>query len=152
MRYDITHIECEPPIQRKLPKKDIWELVEDWECKIHTKHNGILIYTIKAGYWWDLASVPRPLRGMVDNGSHEYAILVSTLIHDVNYDTHLLKQKDADKLLYEMLKWYKTSCWKPAMYYIAVYAFGKFAYNAFDPKQMEIDLTLCHLNWNKIKQ
>lgn len=135
------------PALRKLPKRDHWEYAEDWDCVIHTEDEGVISIRIKKGYWSDLASVPRPLRGAFDNGSGEFGVLIASQVHDLLYSTHYLSKDFADTLFHDILRHYGMNRLKAWLYYQAVHLFGDDAWEVLSDDEMEKDRKLCSLHW-----
>lgn len=143
----IRSIDCEPPILRKVPKKNYWEYAANWAVRIRTAKDGMITLTIQVGYWTDLASVPKALRGMFDNGSAEYGVLVASQIHDALYSTHYLSKELSDEIFYRALKYYKMNCAKAWLYYKAVSWFGDSAWEYHDETLAERDRELIRILW-----
>ena len=136
------------PHQKKVKgKNNNWVIVKDWTCTIHTDV-GVIRFKIKKDYWYDLASVPKILRSIIDNGSGDGRVLIAALIHDALYDTHLFTRNLSDIIFYQLLL--AQGVFKPLAYtyYKAVDICGEKPYNTFDPEQMKIDKTLISVTWD----
>lgn len=145
---NITTIDViKAPALRKLPKRDHWEYAEDWSCAIYTRDEGVINIRIKKGYWTDLASVPRPLRGTFDNGSGEFGVLIASQVHDMMYATHWTSKDFADALFYDILRRYGMNRVKAWCYYKAVSWFGDSAWDVLSDEEMEKDRKLCSYKW-----
>lgn len=142
----IVKVETKAPALRKLPEGNRWEYAELWSCRIHLKGEGVLAVRIAPGYWTDLASVPKALRGAFDNGSGDYAVLVASQVHDMLYSTHYLSKDFSDELFRLLLRFYKMSALKAWLYYEAVALFGRSAWEASD-LDLNADRALCALDW-----
>lgn len=142
----IERIETKAPALRKLPKTGFWEYAELWSCKVFLRGEGVLVFRIAPGYWTDLASVPKALRGAFDNGSGDFGVLIASQLHDMLYATHYLSKDFADTLFRLVLRKYKMSAWKSWLYYEAVALFGDSAWEASD-LDLNADRALCALDW-----
>ena len=142
----IVKVETKAPALRKLPEGNRWEYAELWSCRIHLKGEGVLAVRIAPGYWTDLASVPKALRGAFDNGSGDYAVLVASQVHDMLYSTHYLSKDFSDELFRLLLRFYKMSALNAWLYYEAVALFGRSAWEASD-LDLNADRALCALDW-----
>lgn len=142
----ISKVETKAPALRKLPDGNRWEYAELWSCRIHLKGEGVLAVRIAPGYWTDLASVPKALRGAFDNGSGDYGVLVASQVHDMLYSTHYLSKDFADELFRLLLRFYGMGCWKAWLYFEAVALFGRSAWERSDIELNE-DRDLCGLEW-----
>lgn len=142
----IVDIITESPVLRKLKKPNNWEYAAKWECHVRLSGDGWLHFTINPGYWTDLASVPKALRGAFDNGSGEYGVLIASQLHDMLYATHYMSKNFADELFHKVLRYYGMNRIKAWLYYQAVHLFGDDAWEAADD-DMYIDRGLCKLMW-----
>ena len=142
----IVKVETKAPALRKLPKRNVWEYAELWSCRIHLKGEGVLQVRIAPGYWTDLASVPKALRGAFDNGSGDFGVLIASQVHDMLYSTHYLSKDFADELFRLLLRFYGVGYWKAWLYYEAVALFGRSAWEASD-LDLNADRALCSLDW-----
>lgn len=143
----IDKVETTAPVLRKLPKKDNWEYAELWSCRIHLKGEGVLQVRIAPGYWTDLASVPKALRGAFDNGSGEFRVLVASQLHDMLYSTHYMSKEFADGLFHAVLRHYGMGSVKAWLYFQAVHLFGDKAWETISDAEMEADRRLCSFQW-----
>jgi hypothetical protein len=142
----VRSVEASAPLLRKLPSGDKWEYAELWSCRIHLKGEGVLAVRIAPGYWTDLASVPKALRGAFDNGSGDFGVLIASQVHDMLYSTHYLSKDFSDELFRLLLRFYKMSAFKAWLYYEAVALFGASAWEASD-LDLNADRALCALDW-----
>ena len=140
----IEKVECVAPALRKMPKKGVWEYAEDWMATIRLKGEGRLVFRIKAGYWTDLASVPKALRGAFDNGSAEYGVLVASQVHDCLYSSHYTSKDFADDIFLKLLRHYGMSRIKSYLYYSAVSLFGRSAWEGADEEDRKF-ISFCWL-------
>lgn len=142
----IRSVEAVAPSLRKLPKGDRWEYDSDWLAAIVLKGEGVIKITIKRGYWTDLASVPKALRGAFDNGSGSYGVLMASQVHDMLYSTHYMSKDFADNIFLALLRYYGMGCVKANLYYYAVKLFGDEAWEAAEA-DLEADCALCRFEW-----
>jgi len=142
----ISGVETAPPILRKLPNGDRWEYAELWSCRIHLKGEGVLAVRIAPGYWTDLASVPRALRGAFDNGSGDFGVLIASQVHDMLYSTHYVSKEFSDDLFRRVLRFYGMGSCKANLYYYAVRLFGGDAWNG-NEDDIEFDRKFCVFEW-----
>lgn len=122
----------------------VWEYAENWVVEIVFKRDGVLRLEIAEGYWTDLASVPKKLRGTFDNGSGEFGILIASQVHDALYSTRYLSKSFADTIFRELLIYYKVGKLKSWLYYEAVNLFGDSAWEHSD----ESDRKFVKLFWH----
>lgn len=111
------------PVMRKLPEDDLWEIVSPWRYEIGLAYEGVLTFIVRPGYTTDLASVPKLLRGIVDNGSGSLGVMAASQVHDALYATHYMSRELSDVLFRMLLKHYNVPC--PSLYYWAVRLFGR---------------------------
>lgn len=83
---------------------------------------------IPAGFTYDLGSIPQCLRWYIDNDTDGMA--EASLFHDFLYDAaikpkHYSTKASADKLFYNLLRYYGMNYFKAQSAYIAVKFFGK---------------------------
>jgi hypothetical protein len=130
---------------RKVPHKYDWEYSEPWECVLHTDE-GVITLKVDSGYRTDLASVPQALKGLMDNGSADYGVMIACQTHDVCYSTQYLSKELSDKMFYLILRYYGVSWLKAQLYYNAVRLFGDDAYYLGND-EIEHDRILCRLFW-----
>lgn len=142
----IVKVETKAPALRKLPKSGFWEYAELWSCKVFLKGEGVLVFRIAPGYWTDLASVPKALRGAFDNGSGDFGVLIASQVHDMLYSTHWTSKDFADELFHAVLRHYGMGSVKAWLYYQAVHLFGDKAWEASD-LDLNADRALCALDW-----
>lgn len=137
---------AEAPTLKKLTKKDHWAVATFWECKLKLEV-GVMRITIREGWETDLASIPRLLRGLVDNGSGELGVLVGALVHDALYSTHYLSKETADKLFLGILRTMGVK--KARIYYLAVKLFGKKAWDYWGENQAvkSLEKSFVGLSW-----
>ncbi len=140
----LLSIRGDAPALRKRPTRGEWEYVSRWTCDLVTDE-GVLHYNVSPGYWTDLASVPQILKGLIDNGSADYGVLMASQMHDFAYSTHLISRPLADELFYLTLRYYKMGWLKAQAYYRAVSWFGEGPYEECD--SMHTDRELCKLYW-----
>ena len=78
-------------------------------------------FLFKPGFVTDLASVPRPLRGIVDNDEHQ--IVTAALVHDFAFVTRRLPFRLANGLFYKILRYNRYNRLKALLAYWAVSSF-----------------------------
>jgi hypothetical protein len=101
------------PVCRPHGNTDYIELAQDW-CFLW---DGVE-YWIPTGYWYDGASIPRPFWPVIGSPFHpDYWIAVA---HDWLYLTHLTTRKDADEILYQLLRQKKVGTIKAHIIWGAV--------------------------------
>ena len=89
-------------------------------------------FIFKPGFIWDLASVPKPLRGIVDNDSR--SLRAAAMVHDACFALHLIDFKHADRLFYRIIKAHSGG-FKGLLAFLAVRSpIGRKIYNDHDPK------------------
>lgn len=142
----VRSVEASSPLLRKLPKPDRWEYAADWVAAIVLKGEGVLKVSIRRGYWTDLASVPRALRGAFDNGSGDFGVLIASQVHDMLYSTHWTSKDFADELFHALLLHYGVGSFKAWCYYKAVSWFGDSAWEA-TTDDLRGDRELCRFEW-----
>lgn len=116
------------PALRKLPRGSQWIVDEPWKYSVAT-NDGVLHYWAKPGYITDLASVPKALRGLADNGSGNYAVMISAMCHDIGYSSNDLSRAMCDQIFRQTLVRLGMSKWRAWIYYQAVNLFGGPAYD-----------------------
>lgn len=90
-------------------------------------------FLFSPGFVTDLASVPRFLRGVVDNDDHR--VVSAALIHDFLFSTNRLPFEIANSLFYKVLKASGYNKLKAVLAYWAVASnIGRKCYNAIDRK------------------
>ena len=90
------------------------------------------VFIFKAGFIWDLASVPSILRSIVDNDSAY--IRAAAMVHDVLFALHLVGFVEADRLFYRIIKAHSGGL-KGVFAFLAVMSpIGRKKYNDHDPK------------------
>lgn len=148
----IKNIKCTAPCLTKGLAKGLWEYHEPWQCEIQTD-SGVYSIIIMPGYWTDLASVPKAVRNIFDIGASEYGVLIASQVHDALYSTHYMSKDFADKIFYEILRYYGMNFVKANIYYKAVSWFGNNAWDDADIHvgQMEADKQLIMFKWNDKK-
>ena len=87
-----------------------------------------LSFVFKRGFVWDLASVPKFFRGIVDNDSQES--IIGAMCHDAMFTGHLLPFKQANDVFYGLLRQAGESRLKSRIYWLAVASpIGRLMYN-----------------------
>ena len=129
----ISKIECGDIVLKKLGK-EYWELYTDFKIEIFFK-TFKYTFIIKKGYKTDLASVPKAVRNIADNGSGSIKVSRCALVHDALYSTHYLGKDDSDYLFYKMLQFYKFNM--AFIYWKSVSWFGKSAWKRHDKAYLE---------------
>jgi hypothetical protein len=130
---------------RKIAHKYDWEYTEPWECTLLTDEGRIRLTVLK-GYRTDLASVPQALKGLIDNGSGDFGVMIACQVHDILYSTNYLSKPLSDELFYLILRAHGMGWFKAQAYYKAVKWFGDSAY--YDGNdEISQDRMLCKLYW-----
>lgn len=142
----ILKVEYSLPILQKMADKGKWSIAKDWQILIFSD-DGLIQLDVLRGFWTDLASVPKALRGVFDNGSSDIGILVSALFHDAIYATHLLSKELADEIFRKLLVYFRMSRFKARLYWLAVHLFGGDAWQFLSPETAKTDLKLIKLKW-----
>ncbi len=145
--FDVVSVETSAPIIQKLADRDKWAYRAEWICMIVLKGEGVVRFSVKPGYWTDLASVPKALRGVFDNGSGVFGVLIASQCHDVLYSTHYMSKEFADFLFFAILRHYGVGVIKARLYWAAVRLFGGNAWKTLSDAQMAEDRTLCSFQW-----
>lgn len=115
-----------------------FELDSDWailenQIEVHVKaknKDGIywLHFKFVRGFVWDLASVPKFFRGIVDND--DPSIIVASAVHDSCFTGHLVSFHDSNDLLRAIARYYGASRLKAFIYWAAVSTpVGRWMYN-----------------------
>lgn len=112
-----------PKFKRKPGKANLWILLEPWRFA----HNDVT-RTIPAGFTWDLASVPRPLRSFVT--PLDARTLGPALEHDYRYRYKIGPRKRADLAFRQALRANGVSSVKSWLCYLSVRLGGSGAWNA----------------------
>lgn len=81
-------------------------------------------YTIKAGFKWNGASIPR-LFWLTTGTPFDPIHLAASLIHDYIYNSHCIDRKSADQLYRQLLLIHEASKYNAWKEYKAVRHFGK---------------------------
>ena len=121
-----------------------FELDSDWailenQIEVHVKaknKDGIywLHFKFIRGFVWDLASVPKFFRGIVDND--DPSIIVASAVHDSCFTGHLVSFHDSNDLLRAIARFYGASWIKAWIYWAAVSTpFGRYMYNRVTTKR-----------------
>jgi hypothetical protein len=134
------------PTEKECRENDYWIARNDCNVIITLKNGIKLSYTIKKGLVTDLASVPRLLRGVIDNNSNK--IILAAIIHDVNFACHILDFEASNILLENMCKYYRMNYFKRKSVYFAVKFFGKSHYKA-TPEQIKLNSKFTDFKWRK---
>lgn len=104
-------------------KEDLFILLED----IEVEALGYTI-TVKSGFDFDGASIPRPLWGVFGNPlSGDFRI--AALVHDVLYASQKLPRKVCDDIFLELMKLHGVSYAKRYSMYLAVRSAGGFVWD-----------------------
>lgn len=93
--------------QLELDSDAVWHVLLSKEYQIHLLYelDGRLMwysYKFARGFVWDLASVPKLFRGIVDND--DPAIIDASMVHDSNFTCHFLSFSLANSLLKDMFR------------------------------------------------
>ena len=107
-------------------KKPYWCLLEDFSVMVEDS-----IYTVKAEFDFDGASIPRAFRSLVGD-KMSFDIVVAALFHDCLYCNHLLTRSESDDLFRTLMKMYGASWLKRTVCWSAVRTFGGFCWNKSD--------------------
>jgi hypothetical protein len=110
---------------------DCWELLEDFSIRIRDK-----IFTVKKGFWYDGASIPRMFWVTIGHPLGVRKIPAAT-VHDVLYSTNALPQTECDEIFLELLEAFEESWACRNKCFVAVRIGGRFVY---PKKQKELDL------------
>lgn len=105
-----------------------WILLEDFTTQ-YTLNNRDLILTVKQGFDYDGASIPRFCRTLVgDKMQHD--IIVGALFHDIMYCVHhpLFSRKVADRFIADKIFEYNGTLIKSYAVYNALRTFGGIAW------------------------
>ena len=86
------------PITKPHPSRNLEILTEPWHVKILD-----LEFTIKKGFMWDGASIPRAF-WITTGSSFMPKYRAAACVHDFLYRTGIVSRKTADKIFYIMLK------------------------------------------------
>jgi len=149
---EVIQVSYDEPVLRLTTQPGIWQLAQDWDITVRSSKNGVFRLHIDAGYWTDLASVPRWLMAAFDNGTVNINVMAAALVHDALYSTQWMSKEFADKMFHTILRSphlvNDTDTVKPVgaakaqLYYTAVDWFGGSPYYNCDPRQRSIDRDL----------
>jgi len=93
-----------------------------------------LSFKFLRGLCWDLASVPKFFRGIVDND--DPCIIAASIVHDVCFTGHLLNFHDSNDLLRAIAEYYGASKIKAFIYWLGVSnPVGRMMYNKVTVKR-----------------
>jgi hypothetical protein len=102
---------------------DLWTLDETFEIEIP----GVGLMRIMKGFVCDFGSIPKCAWFLV---GHPLTIIcmVAYLIHDALYSSKLLTRKQADKILFKLLRMYGAGIVRSSAIYSAVRLGGRLAW------------------------
>jgi hypothetical protein len=104
--------------------------------------NYWLEFDFKRGYVWDLCSVPKAFRSIVDNDSAEG--IVAGMVHDYCFTSHCLSFRDSNSVFRGLLLVAGASRFKSLIYFGAVSSpVGKFLYKNKTVKRAIFQLGFC---------
>jgi hypothetical protein len=95
--------------------------------KIHLKSGEVLRYSFRKGFIHDTASVPKFMRGVVDND--DLALVVAAMVHDVNFRCHYLRFGPTNRLFRKMIieaggsRWLAFKSWLAVSSPVGLYLF-----------------------------
>ena len=96
-------------------------------------HDGSLYgyeYQFAISFLTDLASVPKKLRGLVDND--DLRLIAPSLVHDYNFVTHAMSFRNSNRLFYRMIRALGGSWWTATKAWLAVASpFGHYCYKNY---------------------
>jgi hypothetical protein len=117
-----------------LPSRDVLDLnrntdyhvlLRDLCIAIHFEENKqVYKYTFLKGFLTDFASVPKLLRGLVDND--DLRLMFASLVHDANFGLHLLSFRESNWLFFKMIKAQNGTWWLATKAWLAVSTAGWF--------------------------
>lgn len=148
MKVFVDRVSIKDAPQIKMVENGKWEYVSKWDIEIVLHRSGVLRLSIRPGYWTDLASVPKALRGAFDNGSWDYGVLIASQVHDALYSTHYLSKTFSDDLFEQLLLYYGMGKIKARLYWLAVHLFGNSAWEVLSDEQMATDRHLIDFHWD----
>lgn len=98
------------------------ELSENFGFTLSSER-GFVYATIKAGYHWNGASIPKAFWSLIGGPfSGKYAL--ASLIHDLLYDVHYTLRREADDIFLQVMKMEGVGKLKRWLMYQAVRRFG----------------------------
>jgi len=116
-------------------KDDLRILLKSFEFTFREYHRDGSItlwkYIFKPGFIWDLASVPKRLRGLVDNDSR--TLRAAAMVHDVDYALHICGYRRANKKFYRIIRAHEGVSLQSVSAYVAVAIAGKHFYDLNNP-------------------
>jgi hypothetical protein len=100
---EVRRISWSPIVLQKFDGS-MWLLAEPLTIRVELRgSSGVLEMTAKRGWLTDLGSVPRRLKGIVDDGSEDETCLAAYLFHDAAYAINFPHRERADLILLETL-------------------------------------------------
>jgi hypothetical protein len=95
-------------------------------CELNGKHMWYS-YKFKRGFVWDLASIPKIARSIVDND--DPAIIDASMVHDSNFTCHFVGFRPANELFMDMFRMNGGNKVETFLAWLAVASpFGRLAY------------------------
>lgn len=105
-------------------------LTQDWRIRLDRA-----IWTIRAGFDFDGASIPKPLWGIIGHPV-EPTIIGAALLHDIFYCVHVTPKAYADSAFLEIMQIYGRGAVNRGLCWSAVASVGNFVW---PKKQAEIE-------------
>jgi len=104
-------------------------------------------YTVKKGYIFDGASIPRAFWRFIGH-PFSYKYIRSALIHDILCESEIIPREDTDKLFREMLAKDRIEKWKISLMFRAVRASAWWTNNEHSPEVARFALKHLKINEN----
>jgi hypothetical protein len=82
-------------------KTELWILWEDFKLTLCFDDGTKDIIEYKAGFVWDIASVPSILRSFIDNDA--YIVFIGALFHDGAFGLHLYSYEDSNTYFRDLI-------------------------------------------------
>jgi len=124
--------------RKSLERNDLRILTDDYIISFkywNRKKKQYDFWTIEfyKGFIWDLASVPRFLRGIIENDSYEMRL--AAMIHDVMFGLHLETYRYCNKVFYHNIRERGGKILRAMLAFLGVSTpVGKIVYNQYKPK------------------
>ena len=123
-------------IETKFAGEDLWRLAKRVDCAVKTKGEGVLRFTMHAGFPTNMRSGSHAIDFVIPKFNENNLYNLAILVHDFNYTRnkdggHYLSRLLSDRLLREMTKLSGTlNALKRALMYRALRLFGNSAYES----------------------
>lgn len=126
-----------------LKTDQVWALTNPLSIRI--KDNKLDIkFKFRKPYLTDLASVPKRLRGIIDND--DIRLIAPALVHDFNFATHFMTFRESNRLFRKMIVALGGSGFKAFFAWLAVASpFGRYFYKQKNKHKRDFALSTCDI-------